>query len=90
MYLNIHQFVCGAVIGAFTSSIFYPLNVVKVIIQSKVGGSYDNWLVVMKEIYISRGSIRNVYKGLNMNCLRAAISWGIMNSAYENLRKWIY
>ena len=85
------QFISGAVIGAFTSSIFYPLNVVKVVIQSKIGGKYENVLVVFKEIYKTRDrSIRNVYKGLNMNCLRAAISWGIMNSAYENLRKVIY
>lgn len=86
-----HQFVCGAIIGAFTSSIFYPLNVVKVVIQSKLGGKYDNMLVVFKEIYINRDrSLRNVYKGLNMNAFRAAISWGIMNSAYENLRKIFY
>lgn len=81
----------GAVIGAFTSSIFYPLNVVKVVIQSKLGGNYENVLVVFKEIYKTRDkSIRNVYKGVNMNCFRAAISWGIMNSAYENIRRLIY
>jgi hypothetical protein len=69
----------------------WPLNVVKVVIQSKIGGKYDNVMVVFREIYKTRDrSIRNVYKGLNMNCLRAAISWGIMNSAYENLRKIIY
>lgn len=86
-----HQFVSGAVIGAFTSSLFYPLNVVKVVIQSKLGGNYESWLRVMKEIYIKRGrSVRNVYKGLNMNCLRAALSWGIMNSAYENLKRVVY
>lgn len=81
----------GAVIGAFTSSIFYPMNVIKVVIQSKIGGPFDNGLLVMKEIYINRGrSIRNVYKGLNMNCIRAALSWGIMNLAYENIRKLVY
>jgi Mitochondrial carrier protein len=91
LYENVHQFVCGAVIGAFTSSIFYPLNVVKVVIQSRIGGKYDNWLVVLKEIYVIRGrSIRNVYKGLNMNCIRAAISWGIIAASYENLRKVFY
>lgn len=91
LYSNVHQFASGAIIGAFTSSVFYPFNVVKVVIQSKLGGSYESWLVVLKETYIKRGrSIRNVYKGLNMNCLRAAISWGIMNSAYENLRHIFY
>ncbi|KAG5682532.1 hypothetical protein PVAND_011879 [Polypedilum vanderplanki] len=88
---NFHQFLSGALIGAFTSTLFYPLNVVKVVIQSKVGGNYENWLIVLREIYIKRDrSVRNVYKGLNMNCLRAAFSWGIMNAAYENLRILFY
>lgn len=86
-----HQFMSGALIGAFTSSLFYPFNVVKVVMQSKIGGNYESWLAVLRDIYIKRGrSVKNVYKGLNMNCFRAAISWGIVNIAYENLRKVIY
>lgn len=91
MSKNLHQFFSGAVIGAFVSSIFYPLNVIKVVIQAKVGGPNEGMLIVLRQIYIDRGrSIRNVYKGLNMNCVRAFFSWGIMNAAYENLRKVIY
>lgn len=88
---NAHQFVSGAVIGAFVSSIFYPLNVIKIVIQSKVGGPNENMFTVLRYIYNERGrSVRNVYKGLNMNCVRAFFSWGIMNAAYENLRELIY
>jgi hypothetical protein len=86
-----HQFFCGAVIGAFVSGVFYPLNVVKIVIQSKIGGSYDNMFIVLRKIYVERGcSIKNVYKGLNMNCVRAFFSWGIMNAAYEHLKHLMY
>lgn len=86
-----HQFFCGAVIGAFVSGVFYPLNVVKIVIQSRVGGSFDNMFIVMRQIYRDRGcSVKNVYKGLNMNCLRAFFSWGIMNAAYEHLKHLMY
>ena len=88
---NVHQFVWGAVIGAFVSSIFYPLNVIKVVIQAKVGGPNENMFTVLRYIYNERGrSVKNVYKGLNMNCVRAFFSWGIMNAAYENLKEIIY
>lgn len=91
IYKNAHQFFSGAIIGAFVSSIFYPLNVTKVVIQSRIGGPYDNMFKVLRYIYNERGrSIKNVYKGLNMNCVRAFFSWGIMNAAYENLRELIY
>lgn len=91
MYRNAYQFFSGAVIGAFVSSIFYPLNVIKVVIQAKVGGPNEGMLVVLRHIHIERGrSVRNVYKGLSMNCVRAFFSWGIMNAAYENLRKVFY
>ncbi|CRL01950.1 CLUMA_CG015275, isoform A [Clunio marinus] len=86
-----HQFISGAIIGAFVSSIFYPLNVIKIVIQSKVGGPNEGMFVALRNIYNDRGrSVRNVYKGLNMNCVRAFFSWGIMNAAYENFKKVIY
>lgn len=78
-------------IGAFVSSIFYPLNVIKIVIQSKVGGPNEGMLSALRHIYIERGRlVKNVYRGLNMNALRAFVSWGIMNAAYENLKNIIY
>lgn len=86
-----HQFAYGAVIGAFVSGVFYPLNVMKIVMQSKVGGPYENMFVVLRRIYVDRGrSVGNVYKGLQMNCLRASFSWGITNAAYEHLKQFIY
>ena len=85
------EFVAGACIGAFLSSLFYPINVLKIAMQSTVGGPQQKMWVAAKQIYIDRGSkIGNVYKGVSMNCTRAFFSWGIMNTAYEQLKKVMY
>uniref|UniRef100_A0A336MSX6 CSON006761 protein n=1 Tax=Culicoides sonorensis TaxID=179676 RepID=A0A336MSX6_CULSO len=88
---SIQEFIAGACIGAFLSSLFYPINVLKVAMQSSVGGPSQKMLVVAKQIYVERGcKISNVYKGVSMNCTRAFFSWGIMNSAYEILKKLMF
>ncbi|XP_050083706.1 mitochondrial nicotinamide adenine dinucleotide transporter SLC25A51 [Anopheles aquasalis] len=85
------EFVAGACIGAFISTVFYPLNVLKVTMQCRVGGPYDNMWTAMQQVYISRDrKLRNVYKGVSMNASRAFLSWGIMNTAYEQLKKVFY
>ncbi|XP_053658856.1 mitochondrial nicotinamide adenine dinucleotide transporter SLC25A51 [Anopheles marshallii] len=85
------EFVAGACIGAFISSLFYPLNVVKVTMQCRVGGPYDSMWTALMQVYNERDRrLRNVYKGVSMNCTRAFFSWGIMNTAYEQLKKVFY
>jgi hypothetical protein len=80
----------GACIGAFLSSLFYPLNVVKVTMQAHLGGPYQSVFDAFKYVYNDRDrKIRNVYKGVSINSARAFLSWGIMNSAYEYLKKGI-
>lgn len=85
------EFMCGAIIGAVLSSFFYPLNVLKVHMQTKVGGEYENIFKVMLQIYRERGcKISRLYHGVHTNCTRAFISWGVMNTAYEHLKAIIY
>lgn len=85
------EFLSGACIGGFISSVFYPINVLKVTMQSRIGGPYDSMWVALRQVYIERDrKLRNVYKGVSMNCTRAFISWGIVNSAYEQLKKVFY
>lgn len=85
------EFVSGACIGAFISSVFYPINVLKVTMQSRVGGPSESMLTALRLVYNERDrKLRNVYKGVSMNCTRAFFSWGIVNSAYEQLRKVFY
>ncbi|RZC34497.1 solute carrier family 25 member 51, partial [Asbolus verrucosus] len=85
------EFFYGAMIGVVLSSIFYPLNVIKVAMQSKIGGDYENVFKVLVQIYRERGSkIRYIYHGVQTNCTRAFVSWGVMNAAYENLKSLVY
>lgn len=85
------EFFYGAMIGAVLSSFFYPLNVIKVTMQSKLGGNYENMFRVLVHIYHERGGkIRYIYHGVQTNCSRAFLSWGVMNAAYENLKNVFY
>lgn len=88
---RMQEFVAGACIGAFISSVFYPINVLKVTMQSRIGGPSESMWVALLQVYNERDrKLRNVYKGVSMNCTRAFFSWGIMNSAYEQLKKVFY
>ncbi|GLV39017.1 uncharacterized protein CBL_06068 [Carabus blaptoides fortunei] len=82
------QFATGAFIGVTLSTVFYPLNVVKFRMQQQLGGQYQSILSVFMLIYRERGSkLRNIYKGVSTNSTRAFFSWGVINAAYENLKK---
>lgn len=88
---TLSEFTCGAMIGVVLSTIFYPLNVIKVTIQSEVGGPYQNPFKVLLQIYKERGGkIRYIYHGVFTNCSRAFLSWGVVNTAYEHLKVIIY
>lgn len=84
------EFFCGAMIGVFLSSIFYPFNVIKITMQSKIGGEFENPWNVLVQVYRDRGGkIRYIYHGVQMNCTRAFISWGVMNTAYEHIKAFV-
>uniref|UniRef100_A0A1B6L3G6 Mitochondrial carrier protein n=1 Tax=Graphocephala atropunctata TaxID=36148 RepID=A0A1B6L3G6_9HEMI len=85
------EFIIGAVIGAFGSTVFYPLNVIKAHMQSRLGGPYQSTWSAVCEIYYARdGSLRKFYRGVHLNYTRSFISWGVINLAYENLKKVIH
>lgn len=82
-----NNFISGALIGGITSTIFYPMNVIKIHMQSKIGGPFDKFIHVSREIYISRDkSIIHFYKGVHLNFLRSFISWGVISASYDFLR----
>lgn len=88
---TVSEFICGAMIGVFLSTLFYPMNVLKVRMQSKIGGPYENPFKVLVQIYRERGGkIRYIYHGVHTNCTRAFLSWGVMNTAYEHIKALIY
>ncbi|XP_076172093.1 mitochondrial nicotinamide adenine dinucleotide transporter SLC25A51 isoform X2 [Ptiloglossa arizonensis] len=81
------SFVNGALIGGFTSTVFYPINVIKIHMQSKVGGNFEKFMTVTNEVYIARNrSIMSFYKGVHLNCIRSFISWGVINASYDFLK----
>lgn len=83
-----NEFVIGAVVGAFGSTVFYPLNVIKVHMQSQLGGPHKSMWTAISEIYHARdGSLRKFYRGVHMNYTRSFISWGVINVSYEHLKK---
>ncbi|KAG8333304.1 hypothetical protein J6590_000431 [Homalodisca vitripennis] len=85
------EFIIGAVIGAFGSTVFYPLNVIKAHMQSRLGGPHQSTWSAVGEIYYARdGSLRKFYRGVHLNYTRSFISWGVINLAYENLKKCIH
>lgn len=82
-----NQFAIGAMIGALCSTIFYPCNVLKVHMQSRIGGPFQSVISSIVEIYLERGSIKAFFRGVHLNYTRSCISWGVINVAYEGLKK---
>ena len=81
---TIQDFICGALLGATNSTIFYPLSVVKTNMQKHVGGEYWSVRKTFQSIFENRyRSISRVYRGAFMNCSRAIVSWGIINASFE-------
>ena len=68
----------GAAIAAFTSTVFYPLSVVKSRMQFKLGGEFENPVTVLREL-----SMKQRFAGVGTNVFRAFVSWGIINASYE-------
>lgn len=81
---SMYDFLSGGLLGAFLSTLLYPLNVLKNIQQSQLGGRYDRLWHIFRFVYAQRGnSMKEFYIGAKWNFLRSLISWGIINSTYE-------
>lgn len=90
-YQTIQNFVAGATIGAFLSTLFYPLNVIKIAMQCELGGPHRTVLYEFNYILRKRGSkFGNFYHGALLNISRAFLSWGIINASYEIFRLILY
>ncbi|KAJ8980068.1 hypothetical protein NQ317_012370 [Molorchus minor] len=84
---SVNNFLSGALTGCVYSMVFFPWNVTRVAVQSKLGGKFDNPFTALKMVYKSRGGkITRVYHGAPVNCLKAFMGWGIATAAYEQCR----
>lgn len=91
VYESLQNFLAGASIGAFLSTLFYPLNVIKIAMQCELGGPHRTIIYEFKYILHKRGSkFANFYHGALLNISRAFLSWGIINASYEIFRKILY
>jgi len=72
------NFCSGAAIAAFTSTVFYPLSVVKSRMQFKLGGEFENPYTVLRQL-----TMKQRFAGVQTNIFRAFVSWGIINASYE-------
>ncbi|MCL4128524.1 UNVERIFIED_CONTAM: hypothetical protein GTU68_001586 [Idotea baltica] len=85
------DFLSGALLGAFISTIMYPTNVVKSHQQSQVGGPFQSIHGTFLDVYEARGrKLRKLFKGVHVNYTRALLSWGIINASYEILLRNFY
>lgn len=75
------DFVCGACLGAFISTIFYPLNTTKTHMQKTLGGEFQSFRSVFLQLINERG-IGGMFRGVHVNYTRSFMSWGIINMSY--------
>ena len=85
------DFVSGAILGASLSTIWYPLNVIKTRMQSKVNEEFMSVWRTFNIVYNERGRRwRTMFRGVHLNFSRALISWGIINASYGLLQSMLH
>ncbi|GMT32654.1 hypothetical protein PFISCL1PPCAC_23951 [Pristionchus fissidentatus] len=82
------DFASGGFLGASISTLFFPLNVVKNRMQSQLGVPFENPLKIFLTVWRERnGSLKELFRGVQLNFTRSLLAWGLTNSVYELLRK---
>lgn len=81
----LHDFLSGAILGMFISTLFYPLSVVRTRMQTRVPGT--EFLSIVKAfnaVYSERDKkFSRLFHGCLINVLRQFVSWGVINCSYE-------
>jgi len=76
------DFLSGGVLGARISTLFYPVNVVKSVMQLDVGTRHRGFIETLSAVYQERG-LNGLYYGVAGNAARSLLAWGILNSSKE-------
>jgi hypothetical protein len=74
------DFFSGAVLGAGISTLLYPLNTAKMVMQLDVGTRHKSILETLAALVQQRGGVAGLYRGVWLNSLRSLLSWGITNT----------
>lgn len=78
------DFFSGAVLGATISTAYYPLNVVRTRMQSKMGGDFIGIIDTFHTVFNERDrKWKKMFRGVHLNFTRSLLSWGIINASYE-------
>ncbi|NXO68397.1 S2551 protein, partial [Phainopepla nitens] len=84
----VSDFICGGLLGAVLSFLFFPVNVVKTRMQAQIGGEFQSFSKVLAKIWLERDrKVIHLFRGAHLNCYRSMLSWGISNTTYEFLLK---
>ena len=84
----VKDFLCGACLGALISTGFYPFNVIKTRMQSRLGGAFPSVRQSFGEVWVERNrSVSSLFRGFHLNYTRSFLSWGIINASYEYLMR---
>lgn len=78
------DFLSGACLGAFISTVFYPINTTKTHMQKNLGGEFLSFRRVFFNLLKERGP-RGMFRGVHVNYTRSFMSWGIINMSYSYL-----
>ena len=85
---SFNAFISGAGLGAGLSTLFFPLNVVKSRMQTCLGGRFVGMRETFDIVFVERRrQWRKIFRGVHVNYTRAFVSWGIINTTYELLKK---
>lgn len=82
------DFFSGAVLGATLSTLLYPINTAKSVMQLQIGGRHRGVAETLRQVYHERAGLAGLYRGVSGNAARALLSWGIVNSSYEVYKQW--
>ncbi|XP_003389171.2 PREDICTED: solute carrier family 25 member 51-like [Amphimedon queenslandica] len=84
---SVNSFISGAGLGCILSTVFFPVNVIKNRMMTKIGGDflsiYSTYRITMNE----RVYFRRLFRGVHINYTRSFISWGIINTSFDFLVK---
>lgn len=78
------DFLSGACLGAFISTVMYPINTTKTHMQKVLGGEFLSFRRVFLQLLKERGP-RGMFRGVHINYTRSFMSWGIINMSYSIL-----
>lgn len=85
------NFVSGATLGAFISTVFYPINVLRIQMMTQEVGSEHHgvWRTARNFYHERNGQLRLLFSGVQINLVRSFLYWGCMTVFSELLRDYL-